>query len=76
MPSSSVVALHAMPAAQPEEGRLTEIVVIPRSGELEEAEVELSRALVTVVGGTRPLVSTTMVRQHLCALYGLSAESF
>jgi hypothetical protein len=58
------------------EGRLTEIVVIPRSAELEAAEEELSHALVAVVGSTRPAVSPAIVRQHLGGYFGITADTF
>lgn len=44
-----------------------ELVVVLRSDELEVAEDMLSLALVALVGGTRPLVTPTMVREHLRA---------
>jgi hypothetical protein len=42
-----------------------EIVVIPCTPAMDKAEVELANALVTLVGGTRPLVSPAQVRQYL-----------
>lgn len=61
---------------QSEVGRLTEIVVVPRSAELEAAEEVLSRAFIAVVGGTRPMVTVAMVHQQLSAHYGIADESF
>lgn len=51
-----------------------EFVVVPCSAELQAAEDELSLALVTVVGGTRPPVSPTMVRQFLFDCFGVAGE--
>lgn len=63
------------PGGRAGEGPLTEIIVIPRSTEIEEAEKELSRALVALIGGMRPEVTTVMVRRHLRDHYGLLEES-
>lgn len=49
----------------------TEIIVIPRSMELEAAELDLAFALVAVVTGTRPYVSLDMVRDHLAAYFDI-----
>ena len=57
--------------------RFTELLVIPRSAELQAAEQALSLALVAVVGGTRPPVSRhspEMVGQHLFQAFGVQAD--
>lgn len=42
-----------------------EVVVVPWSDELQAVEDALSLALVALIGGTRPSVTTAMVRDHL-----------
>lgn len=42
-----------------------QLVVVPRSSELQAAEDALSLALTAMVVGTRPPVSTAMIRAHL-----------
>lgn len=54
--------------------RRTEFVVVPRSSELQAAEDELGQALVALVGGTRPPVSPTMVRQFLSDRFGVAGD--
>jgi hypothetical protein len=49
--------------------------VLPRTAELQAAEDALSLALVAMVGGTRPAVSTAMVRDHLNAEFGIPVET-
>lgn len=55
--------------------RLAELVVVPRSMELEAAERDLGRALVAVVAGTRPRVSPAMVRAFLDEHYAIRDAS-
>ncbi|KAG0526126.1 hypothetical protein BDA96_06G118600 [Sorghum bicolor] len=43
-----------------------EVIVVPRSAEIQAAENALSFALVAMLGGTRPPVSPAAVREHLC----------
>lgn len=52
-----------------------ELVVVPRSPELEAAEQDLRFALVAVVTGTRPFVSPDMVRAHLSTYFGIQEGS-
>lgn len=42
-----------------------ELVIVPRSAEIQAAEEALSLALVAMVAGTRPPVTPAMVRDHL-----------
>lgn len=51
-----------------------ELVVVPRSAELQAVEDALSLALVALVGGTRPLVSPAMVRSYLCNHFGITDD--
>lgn len=55
--------------------RHTQLVVVPRSAELEAAERDLGRALVAVIAGTRPPVSLAMVRAFLAAEFGIEDAS-
>lgn len=55
---------------------LLEMVVVPRTPALQAAEDALSLALVAMVVGTRPLVSTAMMRSHLSEIYGVTEELF
>jgi hypothetical protein len=55
--------------------RHTQLVVVPRSTELEAAERDLGRALVAVIAGTRPPVSPAMVRAFLAAEFGIEDAS-
>lgn len=52
-----------------------ELVVVPRSTELEATEEDLKLVLVVVVGGTRPPVSPAMVRAFLASHYGIEEAS-
>jgi hypothetical protein len=56
-------------------GPLRELVVLPRTAELQAAEDALSLALVATVGGMRPPVSTAKVREHLAVEFGIAEES-
>jgi len=47
-------------------------VVVPRAAELQATEDELGHALVALVGGTRPPVSPSMVRQFLRDRFGIA----
>jgi hypothetical protein len=47
---------------------------VPRSVELEAAELELGSALVALVASTRPPVSPAMVRSYLATLFGLGDD--
>lgn len=42
-----------------------ELIVVPRSAEIQAVEDALSLALVAMIGGTRPSVTPVMVRDHL-----------
>lgn len=53
-----------------EERRHTSLVVVPRS-----AELDLGRALVAVVAGTRPPVSPAMVHAYLATQFGIEGAS-
>ena len=66
--------LHRFPAPAAAPRRFTELVVVPRSAELQAAEQALSLALVTVVGGTRPPVSPEMVGQHQFQAFGVPVD--
>jgi hypothetical protein len=53
-----------------------EMVVVPRSAELEESDAALRFALVALVAGTRPAISTTMVTAYLNTFFGLDTLTF
>lgn len=55
--------------------RLDELVVVPRSAELEATERDLGWVLVAVVAGTRTLVSPAMVWAFLDEHYGIRDAS-
>lgn len=61
-------------AGQPVRRCRTEFVVIPRSAEIVAAEDALGRALVALIGGTRPPVSPAMVRRYLFDRFNISAD--
>lgn len=48
-----------------------EVVVVPHSEVIQAEEDALSLALVALVGGTRPLVTTAMVREYLCSRFNV-----
>jgi hypothetical protein len=52
--------------------RPLELVVVPRSEELEAAELDLRPALVALVAGTRASVSPAMVRDYLANYLGIT----
>lgn len=54
--------------------RRSELVVVPRSVELQAAEDALGLALVVMVGGARPPVSPAMVSHYLFERFGLLYE--
>lgn len=49
--------------------------MVPRSAELEAAELDLRLALVAVISGTRPPVSADMVPAHLATYFGIADVS-
>lgn len=49
-------------------------MAVPRDAALQAAEDALSNALVAMVGGTRPPVSPTMVRQFLFERFGVGED--
>lgn len=51
--------------------RLLGLVIIPRTPVLQAAEDALSSALIALVVGTRPSVTTAMVRAHLAKSFGI-----
>lgn len=53
----------------------TDIVVIPQNARLVAAEAALSLALVAMIGGTRPAVTTALVREHLRTCFGITEVS-
>lgn len=59
-----------------EEGPFLELVVAPRTPQLQATEDALSSmALVALIGGTRPAVTTAMVHQHLRTTFGVADEA-
>jgi hypothetical protein len=52
---------------------LSPLIVIPRSAEIQAAEGALGQALVAMVGGTRPAVSTAMVSSYLFERFGITS---
>lgn len=72
---AAFVDLPAARSAAPGSGRLTEIVVLPGTAQVEAAEEALSLALVAMVGGTRPPVSLAMVHPHLWDDFGIDEVS-
>jgi hypothetical protein len=53
-----------------------EMIVVPRSTELEEAEAGLRLALVAVVADTRLTVSTAMISMYLNTFFGFDRTAF
>lgn len=52
---------------------LSPIIVVPRTAELQRAEDDLGLAMVVLVGGTRPAVSTAMVSAYLFERFGITS---
>jgi len=52
---------------------LSPIVVVSRTAELQRAEDALALALVAMVGGSRPAVSTAMVTSYLFERFGITS---
>jgi hypothetical protein len=55
--------------------RSLEMVVVPRSSELEAAELDPRLVLVAIVARTRPFVSPDMVRAYLATYFGIGEAS-
>lgn len=49
---------------------------MPRTVELQESEAALGLALVCLVAGTRPAVSTSMVSEYLMNYFGFEVATF
>lgn len=72
-PSLSADALHANGGRT---SHLREMVVVHRTAELQQLEAALGLALVCLVAGTRPEISTGMVGEYLMHYYGLDPANF
>lgn len=58
----------------PPRQRHTGVVVVPRTAELQAAEEDLGRAVVVLVGGTRPTVSLAMISSYLLERFDIAVE--
>jgi hypothetical protein len=75
MASPDPLLPQSPPVGDPACSPLLDACMVHRSDEINAAEQALERALVIVVGGTRPPVSTADVRLWLRDLYGILSSN-
>lgn len=68
-PPPAVEQGHGAPSPQ-----RTPLVVVPRTQEVDDAEEGLQRALVAMIGGTRPPVSVDMVYTNLWSRFEIGRD--